>query len=600
MSTIAWSFDHDHGASVDDLKPILGGKGANLNNMAVNLGLPVPSGFTIAADQTFKHAGSKSLSKVLRTQVRDLIDGLEDRTGRGFGDPDMPLLVSVRSGAAVSMPGMMETILNLGMNVDVAEALASVDERWAWDSYRRFLTMYGIIVNGVDPEFYASRMSAAKRFFGSDDLDADFLRLLCGRLLAQAPAPVPSDPVEQLEGAILAVFRSWNMPKAVEYRKIEGIADDLGTAVNVQQMVFGNLNERSGTGVAFTRDPNTGVNGIYGDFLAQAQGEDVVDGSHITTPIEQMPAEGFGDAFDELIRISTLLEQHYRDMLDIEFTIEDDTFYVLQARVGKRAPRAAVRMAVDMLADGLIDGWTANERIDAVLDKITSGVVVDTSDMNFVEIGSGIGACPGTVVGEIATTKELAVAAHEAGRPVILVRTETSPDDITGMSAADGILTAVGGVVSHAAVVARGWGKPCVVGCSAIVVTPDGVAMNGELYPNGTMIRIHGDTGVVEVNEAADAVEFKRRPATDDDIEKFYNDPHACKFKMFIPAGTQLPDVYSGVTSKDHYVKKIPDMNDLSVETEHQVQVKWDGEKPEGCHSSSWWIPKSIIWVEGA
>jgi pyruvate,orthophosphate dikinase len=534
-NTTAFTFDATHaGKKVPDLKPRLGGKGANLWHMTRNLGLPVPQGFTICTNETFLHEGKTALRNPLANRIDKLIGQLEQDAGRRFGDLTDPLLVSVRSGAAISMPGMMETVLNLGMNREVTEALSEqVDERWAWDSYRRFIQMYGTIVLDMPAAFFADRQIAAQRFYGSDKLDVEFLQLLVNAFLSDTD--VPDDPREQLHGAILAVFRSWFGDKANKYREIEGIPADLGTAVNVQRMVFGNLTPRSGTGVAFTRNPNTGEREHYGDFLAEAQGEDVVDGSCVTSPLADMTNLGFPEAHEELTEILNRLDAEYGDMCDVEFTIEDNELYILQTRIGKRAPQAERRIVVDLLADGTITAEQAHERLENIWG--TAQPTGDTGTFTGVKLGEGLAASPGVAVGAIVTSSQ---AALDADGPVILCRPETSPEDVDGMSAAVGILTAKGGAVSHAAVVARSWGKPCVVGFDKITVLPEGITFDGQMYPAGTMLRIDGSTGVVEIASDVPTSEVKSVPATHYDVVE--------GDVLFIPAGTKI----DGYTTADN------------------------------------------------
>ena len=490
---IAYPFDWDH-KNDTDLTSLLGGKGANLHRMTVEMGLPVPEGFTIITDQSLSHVGKTVPSAALDSNLKAQVAELEGKTGRVFGDTaNVPLLVSVRSGAPVSMPGMMETILNLGLNDSTVESLAAAtDERFAWESYMRFVKMFGVIVHDKPARWYDDRIEAAKRFAATDELDPDTLRVLVKNFLTAGP-DVPSDPSEQLSQAVMAVFRSWDSDKAKSYREIEGIPDDLGTAVNVQRMVFGNMNDRSATGVAFTRDPNTGENVYFGDFLVNAQGEDVVDGSHVTEPLAAM-ADWDTDLSDQLYDIMARLERKFHDMCDVEFTVEDGKLFMLQTRVGKRNPAAAVRMAFDMYDEGLIDKATAIERVQSV--KQPSGGSADTSFTGTV-VGTGTAASPGIAVGKMVLSADEAVTQHENGETVVLVTTETSPDDVKGMAVAEGILTAKGGLVSHAAVVARGWGKPCVVGFDAMNITGPVVTIDGKAYKEGDLVKIDGTTGEV-------------------------------------------------------------------------------------------------------
>lgn len=483
----------------EDLVNLLGGKGANINRMINELSMPVPEGFTIPCKETFQLAGTSEEPKLRQPLIASLngaIVKLNETTGRKLGDTKNPLLVSVRSGAPKSMPGMMETILNLGLNDDTVVGLAAqTNERFAWDSYRRFIQMYAVTALDLDPRPFNEVLEAAKAFYGSTALTPDVLQVICRkfkRIAEQNNTFVPQDVKKQLQGAVLAVFRSWSADKAKSYRKIENIPDDLGTAVNVQRMVFGNLNDNSGTGVAFTRNPNTGEHATFGDFLVNAQGEDVVDGSSVTMPLVGM-AKVFPNQYVELGAIMEKLEATYKDMCDIEFTIEDGKLYMLQTRVGKRNPQAAVAMAIDMVQEGLIDADTAKERIFAV----QSAPLVENEVFNGVCIGEGLAASPGKVSGIAVFTSEEAVKQSEKGKEVILIRHETSPSDVEGMACAKGILTAKGGLVSHAAVVARGWGKPCVVGFDKLSVDTESASIDGTTIKQGDTVCIDGDTGEV-------------------------------------------------------------------------------------------------------
>jgi pyruvate,orthophosphate dikinase len=458
-----------------DQKYLLGGKGANLAEMT-NLGLPVPPGFTITTEACKAYlAAGGVLPEGLEEQVAEALAALEAEMGKRLGDGADPLLVSVRSGAPFSMPGMMDTVLNLGLNDTSVEGLAArtANPRFAWDSYRRFVQMFGKIVLDVPGEAFEEALAelmAERGAANETDLGADDLRNLVttfkeivGRA---AGVTFPDDPATQLRLAIEAVFRSWNGRRARDYRRLEGIPDDLGTAVNVQAMVFGNTGDDSGTGVAFTRNPSTGERRPYGDFLPNAQGEDVVAGIRVTEPLEAM-GEHFPDCYARLREIMELLERHYRDMCDIEFTIEQGRLFILQTRVGKRTAVAALRMAVDMVDEGLIDRREAVLRIQpAQLDQLLHPQF--DPDARYEVLARGLNASPGAAVGRVAFTADDAEARAAAGERVILVRPETSPDDLHGMIAAEGILTSRGGLVSHAAVVARGMGKPAICGAEAL------------------------------------------------------------------------------------------------------------------------------------
>jgi len=502
------------------MKDLLGGKGANLAEMA-GLGIPVPPGFTITTEVCRyyqEHAGS--YPDGLREEVEENLRRLEEATGKRFGDPSDPLLVSVRSGAAISMPGMMDTILNLGLTDATVEGLAerSGNPRFAYDSYRRLLQMYGDVVLGLKPESETDpdpfeevleRLKKEKKAELDTDLDADDLKELCrlfkGLIEEKTGRPFPQDPTEQLWGAISAVFESWNNPRAIKYRELNGITGLLGTAVNVQAMVFGNMGERCGTGVAFTRNPATGENAFYGEYLMNAQGEDVVAGIRTPQPISALKKE-MPEAYEELLAIREKLERHYRDMQDIEFTIEDGKLYMLQTRTGKRTAPAAVRIAVEMANDGLIDRKEAilrvqPEQIDQLLHPTFDPAALEKADL----LTKGLPASPGAATGGVVFSAEAAEAAAAAGKKVILVRIETSPEDIGGMAAAQGILTARGGMTSHAAVVARGMGKCCVAGAGDLLIDygKGEFTVNGRTVKEGEPISLDGSTGSVYLGEIA-------------------------------------------------------------------------------------------------
>ncbi len=468
-------------------KNLLGGKGANLAEMT-RLGVPVPAGFTISTDvcTEFNDAGRR-LPKGLEAEVRTHLAKVEKAMGGTFGSRARPLLVSVRSGARASMPGMMDTVLNLGLNDETVAGLIeeSGDERFAWDTFRRFIHMYGDVVLGVKHELFEAKLDElkhARRVRLDTELAAKDLKELCKRYRAvvreTTGADFPADPFEQLRGAIAAVFLSWNTPRAETYRKLNNIPHEWGTAVNVQAMVYGNLGDDSATGVAFTRDPSTGERRFFGEFLPRAQGEDVVAGIRTPQAIAKrdkakgdLPSleELMPKSYRELLRTAQLLEKHYADMQDLEFTIQRGRLWMLQTRNGKRTAAAAVKIAVDMAREGLIDRKTALERVNPEsLDQLLH----PTLDAKAAPppIAQGLPASPGAAVGRVVFTAEDAEAAAEAGEQVVLVRRETSPEDIHGMHAAQGILTALGGMTSHAAVVARGMGKCCVAGCSALSI----------------------------------------------------------------------------------------------------------------------------------
>ncbi|PZU87915.1 MAG: pyruvate, phosphate dikinase [Shinella sp.] len=496
----------------------LGGKGANLAEMA-SLGLPVPPGLTIVTDAcSWYYQNGRGLPDDLKAQVLEGIKGMELATGRGFGDANQPLLLSVRSGARTSMPGMMDTVLNLGLNDHTVEALGhnAGDARFAWDSYRRFIQMYGDVVMGLDHEVFAEILEDEKARFGHE-LDTDLSAVEWQHVTAlfkqvieeELGESFPQDPHVQLWGAIGAVFRSWMNPRAMTYRMLHNIPAEWGTAVTVQAMVFGNLGSTSATGVAFTRNPSTGEKSLYGEFLVNAQGEDVVAGIRTPQSITEAARIDSGsdkpslekvmpDAFAEFSRICDRLESHYRDMQDLEFTIERGKLWMLQARSGKRTTKAAMKIAVDMVSEGVISEEEAVLRIEpSSLDQLLHPTIDPKVDRHV--IGSGLPASPGAATGEIVFTAEEAVEAEEEGRKVILVRVETSPEDIHGMHAAEGILTTRGGMTSHAAVVARGMGIPCVAGAGTMRVDLRNELLigMGVTLRKGDIITIDGSSGQV-------------------------------------------------------------------------------------------------------
>ncbi len=497
-----YDFDHSHRRPPMELKDLLGGKGANLAEMTSVLGLPVPHGFTISTDacRAYMHGGwpERLSGEVKRARAR-----LERKMGKRLGDSVDPLLVSVRSGAKFSMPGMMDTVLNLGLNDESVEGLAKQtdDERFAYDSYRRFVSMYARIVLGLSGEPFDGLLEGAKARSGARS-DAEIpvgeLRSLVesyqGIVHRESGRAFPQDPDVQLRGAIEAVFRSWNGPRAIAYREHEGISHELGTAVNVQAMVFGNRDDDSGTGVGFTRDPATGDKGEYGDFLVNAQGEDVVAGIRNTEPLSALK-DRFPKIHRQLLDIFARLERHYRDMCDTEFTIEQGKLWMLQTRVGKRTGRAALRMAVDMTKDRAI-----RLTRDEAVSRITAEHLEQVLHPQFAGSGhkvltSALGASPGAAVGRAYFTADEAAAAAARGEQVILVRTETSPEDVHGMLASQGILTSRGGLVSHAAVVARGWGKPAVVGAEKLRIEGKTFRVADTVVHEGEWISIDGTAG---------------------------------------------------------------------------------------------------------
>ena len=497
---------------------LLGGKGANLAEMA-SLGLPVPPGLTITTEAcAWFNRNARSFPDALRAQVGEGLRGIEEATGRGFGDPHRPLLLSVRSGARVSMPGMMDTVLNLGLNDETVQALGhdAGDARFAWDSYRRFIQMYGDVVMGLDHEVFEEILEDEKARLGHEydtELSAvewqHVTRLYKDVIAEELGEPFPQDPGIQLWKAIGAVFQSWMNPRAVTYRMLHNIPSDSGTAVNVQAMVFGNMGNNSATGVAFTRNPSTGEKELYGEFLVNAQGEDVVAGIRTPQSISEAARLASGsdkpsleklmpEAFADFRAICDRLEAHYRDMQDLEFTIERGKLWMLQTRSGKRTAKAAMKIAVDMVEEGLITKAEAVSRIDpASLDQLLHPTIDPRVERQV--IGSGLPASPGAATGEIVFTSEDAVGAEAEGRRVILVRMETSPEDIHGMHAAEGILTTRGGMTSHAAVVARGMGIPCVTGAGSMRVdVHNGLLIGlGVKLRKGDVITIDGSSGQV-------------------------------------------------------------------------------------------------------
>jgi pyruvate, orthophosphate dikinase len=477
-------------------RELLGGKGIGLAEMT-QLGVPVPAGFTITTDACRAYMATGDFPEGLDEEVDEHFARLEETTGKRFGDAEDPLLVSVRSGAAVSMPGMMDTILNLGLNDEATEGLArrTGNEKFARDSYRRLIQMYGEVVDHIDGHHFADALARQE-----DDLPGlieTFKRIY----QEQTGRPFPQDAKEQLGRAVRAVFESWNTPRAQAYRRHNKIPDDLGTAVNVVQMVFGNKGDRSGTGVAFTRDPSTGKSGLYGEFLADAQGEDVVAGIRTPEKLEAM-RERLPEAFGEFIETIGRLEEHYRDMQDIEFTVEDGKLYLLQTRSAQRTAAAALKCAVDMVDEGLISKEEAVARIDgAQLDQLLHPRI--DPDASYEVAAKGLNASPGAASGAIVFEADNAEDRAKNGDAVILVRWETTPDDIHGMIAARGILTAHGGMTSHAAVVARGMGKPCVAGCEALSIDRDAgtISLNGTTLNEGDTITIDGGAGEVIAGE---------------------------------------------------------------------------------------------------
>ena len=488
------------------MRELLGGKGANLAEMT-KIGLPVPQGFTITTEAcTQYYEDGRKINSEIQAQIMEYIIKMEEITGKKFGDIENPLLVSVRSGARASMPGMMDTILNLGLNEEVVEVMSkkSGNPRWAWDCYRRFIQMYSDVVMEVGKKYFEQLIDEMKKARGvaqDIDLTADDLKELASQFKAEYKSKIgtdfPTDPKEQLMGAIEAVFRSWDNPRANVYRRDNDIPYSWGTAVNVQMMAFGNMGNDCGTGVAFTRDPATGEKGLMGEFLVNAQGEDVVAGIRTPMPIAEM-AEKFPEAYAQFTKVCAILEDHYRDMQDMEFTVESGKLYMLQTRNGKRTAKAALKIACDLVDEGMIDEKKAVAMIDPRnLDTLLHPQFDAAALKAATPAGKGLGASPGAACGKVVFTAEDAIKWNERGEKVVLVRLETSPEDISGMKAAQGILTVRGGMTSHAAVVARGMGICCVSGCGDIKMDEENkqFELAGKVYHEGDFISIDGSTG---------------------------------------------------------------------------------------------------------
>ena len=491
-----------------NMRELLGGKGANLAEMT-NIGLPVPQGFTISTEACTKYyEDGRQINDEIMAQVMEYIVKLEEITGKKFGDLENPLLVSVRSGARASMPGMMDTILNLGLNEQVVDVIAtkSNNPRWAWDCYRRFIQMYSDVVMEVGKKYFEElidKMKASRGVTQDVELTADDLKELASQFKAEYKAKIgsdfPTDPKEQLIGAIKAVFRSWDNPRANVYRRDNDIPYSWGTAVNVQSMAFGNMGDDCGTGVAFTRDPATGEKGLFGEFLTNAQGEDVVAGVRTPMKIAEMEQK-FPEAFAQFTQVCETLEKHYRDMQDMEFTVEHGKLYMLQTRNGKRTAQAAMKIACDLVDEGMRTPEEAVAMIDPRNLDTLLHPQFDPAALKAAEaIGKGLGASPGAACGKIVFTADDAVAWHDRGEKVVLVRLETSPEDITGMKAAEGILTVRGGMTSHAAVVARGMGECCVSGCGEIAMDEANkkFTLAGKTFQEGDIISLDGSTGKI-------------------------------------------------------------------------------------------------------
>ena len=491
-----------------NMRELLGGKGANLAEMT-NIGLPVPQGFTITTEAcTQYYEDGRQINDEIMAEIMQYISKMEEVTGKKFGDKKNPLLVSVRSGARASMPGMMDTILNLGLNEEVVETIAQMSNnpRWAWDCYRRFIQMYSDVVMEVGKKYFEQLIDAMKKKKGVTfdvELNADDLKELANQFKAEYKqkigADFPFDPKEQLLGAIKAVFRSWDNPRANVYRRDNDIPYSWGTAVNVQMMAFGNMGDDCGTGVAFTRDPATGAKGLFGEFLTNAQGEDVVAGVRTPMHISEM-ADKFPEAFKQFNQVCKTLEEHYRDMQDMEFTVEHGKLYMLQTRNGKRTAQAALQIACDLVDEGM---RTEKEAVLMIDPRNLDTLLHPQFDAKALKaanpVGKGLGASPGAACGQIVFSADDAEAWKKAGKKVVLVRLETSPEDITGMKASQGILTVRGGMTSHAAVVARGMGTCCVSGCGDIVMDEENkqFTLAGKTYHEGDYISIDGSTGKI-------------------------------------------------------------------------------------------------------
>jgi pyruvate,orthophosphate dikinase len=543
LSAQRYVYDFDEPS--DGGRRLLGGKGIGLAEMT-QLGIPVPAGFTITTDACRAYTASgKRLPDGLEEEIERHLGALEQRTGKRFGDPNDPLLVSVRSGAAISMPGMMDTILNLGLNDEAVQGLARAtgNERFANDSYRRLIQMFGEVVEDIDGHRFERSLSDLKRARGAK-LDVDLSAADLAELIAtykqtyadETGHDFPQDAREQLTRAVRAVFESWDAPRAQVYRRTYDIPDDLGTAVNVVQMVFGNKGDTSGTGVAFTRDPSTGEQGLYGEFLANAQGEDVVAGTRTPEPLAHMEGK-LPEAFRQLLETMRRLEEHYRDMQDVEFTVEDNELFLLQTRSAKRTAAAAVKAAVEMVDEGLITREEAIARIDPQqLDQLLHPMLDPTAQWEVA--AKGLNASPGAACGKIVLDADAAEHRGKNGEKVILVRWETTPDDIHGLIHAAGILTAHGGMTSHAAVVARGMGKPCVAGCEALSIDIDArtITLGAQTLAESDVLTIDGGTGAVIVGDVPLVA-----PQVNDDLETIlaWGDEHR---RLKVRANADTPE----------------------------------------------------------
>jgi len=486
------------------MKEVLGGKGSNLAEMT-SIGLNVPPGFTVTTEACLEFLEKKVLPDEVNEQMKEYMKILEEKMGQNFGDPDDPLLVSVRSGAAVSMPGMMDTILNLGLNEKTLQGLIKkTDERFAYDSYRRFINMFGEVVRGIPHSEFEKMMNQVKDKRNAEkdvDLDAEGLKEVTEKY-KKLVGDIPSDPWDQLIEATKAVFASWDNRRAIRYRELNDLSHDMGTAVNVQTMVYGNTGDDSGSGVAFTRDPSTGENQLYGEFLRNAQGEDVVAGIRTPLDISELN-ELWPDIYEELEDVCKILEQKYKDMQDLEFTIEERELYILQTRTGKRTPNAAVKIAHDMHDEGIISKKEAIMRIEGdQVEKILHKRIDPDAEID--KLTQGLNASPGAASGKVVFDSDEAEKRGAEDEAVILVRPETTPDDIHGLAAAQGVLTSRGGMTSHAAVVARGMGEPCVAGAEEIDIDlqNESFEVNGRKVQKNDLITIDGTTGNVILGEA--------------------------------------------------------------------------------------------------
>ena len=490
------------------MRELLGGKGANLAEMT-NLGLPIPQGFTVTTEACTKYyEDGETISKEVEDQIFEALSKLEEISGKKFGNKENPLLVSVRSGARASMPGMMDTILNLGLNDEVLKSIAAKNERFAYDSYRRFIQMFSDVVMEIPKPLFEKAIDEMKEKRGvklDTELTAQDLKELVGTFkaiyLKEHGSEFPSNPVEQLKEAVKAVFRSWNNPRAITYRRLNDIPGNWGTAVNVQEMVFGNMGDDCGTGVAFTRNPATGENKLFGEYLMNAQGEDVVAGIRTPQPIATLEQTN-KQAYEDFVKYANELEKHYRDMQDMEFTIERGKLFFLQTRNGKRTANAALKIAVDLVNEGMITEKEAVLRVEPnQLDQLLHPNFDGAKLKAAKPVAKGLAASPGAATGKVVFTADRAVELHEAGeKDLILVRLETSPEDIDGMNVCHGILTVRGGMTSHAAVVARGMGTCCVAGCGELVVDEEKGEFKdpqGNVYHEGDYISLDGSTGNV-------------------------------------------------------------------------------------------------------